>query len=97
MGTALLSRVEDKFLLLLKKMQSLAEENGRLQAALGSLEEQSARQLQKITELEASLHLLKVTGPAAGDGKEGERRKQLRSTINRYIREIDHCIAQLNE
>lgn len=98
MEVVLISRVEEKFQLLLKKMQYLREENERLQQLVERHEADAAGQQDKIKELENSLAMLKLAGSAGRDGQEdSDRRKQLRTTINKYIREIDHCIARLNE
>jgi len=98
MEVVLISRLEEKFQLLLKKMQYLQEENERLRLTVARQQTESGEQATKIRELENNMALQKIAGAAGSDGHDdSERRKQLRSTINKYIREIDHCIAQLNE
>lgn len=94
----LISRLEEKFQLLLKKMQFLKEENARLQLSVEQYEQESARWKEKMKEMEQSATVLGIAGSASLDREQDpERRKLLRSTINKYIREIDHCIAQLND
>lgn len=98
MEVMLISRLEEKFQSLLKKMQYLKQENERLQLTVTRQQTEFSQQQDRIKEMENSVALLKITGSAASDGHEDpERRKVLRSTINKYIREIDHCIAQLND
>jgi hypothetical protein len=98
MEVMLISRLEEKFQLLLKKMQFLKEENARLLLSLEQHEQETARWKEKVREMEQSAAVVSIAGSASTDGEQDpERRKLLRSTINKYIREIDHCIAQLND
>ena len=79
-------------------MQYLKEENERLQQSLEQQQQECAGWKEKIREMEQSAAMVSIAGSAASDGEgDPERRKLLRNTINKYIREIDHCIAQLND
>jgi hypothetical protein len=94
---AVISRLEEKLQLLLKKMQLLQEENQRLQQQAAQWQQQYRTACARIEELENQTALVRIAS-ATGDGQLSDRtRIELRSTINKYIREIDHCIAQLNE
>lgn len=84
--------------MLFKKMQYLQEENHRLRDTLKNQQSESERQQNSLKELENKMALLKIAGTSGGDGgKSAEFRKELRQTVTQYIREIDHCIASLNE
>lgn len=98
MATILISRLEEKFQLLLKKMQSLQDENNRLQNIIAQQQKASEADQNNVRELEHKLALLKITTGQIQEGRgSAETRKHLKSTINKYIREIDHCISRLNE
>lgn len=94
---AVISRLEEKLQLLLKKLQLLQEENSRLRRQVTQQQEQYLQACAKAEDLENQAALLRIASRAGTTGMPDEARVELRSTINRYIREIDHCIAQLNE
>lgn len=98
MSTVLISRLEEKVQLLLKKMQFLKEENQRLQATVDEQQSELQHQHDHVGELQHKLTLLNVVASTRSDGEDTqELRKRMRHTINQYIREIDHCLTQLNE
>ncbi|HEX5551870.1 MAG TPA: hypothetical protein VFX43_01395 [Chitinophagaceae bacterium] len=95
---AVISRLEEKFQLLLKKVQLLQEENQRLQNAVLEGQKQLQETREAVKELESKIALSKIATTTGNHGPGSQdQRAELRSTINKYIREIDHCIAQLNE
>jgi uncharacterized protein (DUF2147 family) len=95
-----IQRIEEKLLLLLKKLQQEQAENALLKDQLQMQQEESARQLQTIAMLEEKLHLAKIAGVASGKPATPEEdedfKKEMRNKINDYIKEIDRCIALLN-
>jgi hypothetical protein len=98
MSTVLISRLEEKMQLLLKKLQFLKEENQRLQATVEQQRSEIQGQRENIRELEQKVTLLNVAASARSDGDSSqELRKRMKHAINQYIREIDHCLTQLNE
>jgi hypothetical protein len=98
MSTVLISRLEEKVELLLKKMQYLKEENQRLQSTVDQQQAEMQSQQESLRELEQKITLLNVAASAHTDGENSqELRKRMRHAINQYIREIDHCLTQLNE
>jgi hypothetical protein len=93
-----ISRVEEKVQLLLKKMLFLQEENQRLQNTVDLQQKGLQEQKEQIKELEQKISLLKIASTTgAGSPESSVVRKELKNTINQYIREIDHCIARLRE
>jgi len=95
-----IQRIEEKLLLLLKKLQQEQADNALLKEQLQLQQEESARQLQTIAMLEEKLHLAKIAGVASGPPTTPEEdedfKKEMRNKINDYIKEIDRCIALLN-
>lgn len=94
---AVISRLEEKLQLLLKKMQLVQEENRRLQEQAAQWQQQYHSACARIEELENQSALVRIASTTGGGQLSDRMRVELRSTINKYIREIDHCIAQLNE
>lgn len=95
-----IQRIEEKLLLLLKKLQQEQADNASLKEQLQLQQQESTRQLQTIAMLEEKLHLAKIAGVASGKPATPEEdedfKKEMRNKINDYIKEIDRCIALLN-
>lgn len=94
---ARIEQITDKVKLLLKKQEQLQQdcantkaENVELQALL---KERNAR----VQELEEHLKILKLAKTVSGteDGN-GEEKAELKRKINEFIKEIDKCVALLN-
>lgn len=94
MADIVLSQLEEKLQLLLKKMQFLREENKRLEDALEQKKQEEEQRQLAIAELERQLTIRKIAATTASDGM--AERSDLKRTLAKYIREIDRCIAQLN-
>ena len=100
MADIILSRLEQKLQLLLKKMQFLQEENSHLEKDLAQKKEKLQIQENQLEEMEHQMALQKIaasTGRTKGVETDPNDRTELKRTLNKYIREIDHCIARLNE
>ena len=98
MTDIILSRLEEKFQLLLKKMQFLQEEHKRLQQTLTQKTNELEQQLGKMQDMENQLLTAKIAATTvASDDGAAAARGDLKKKLNKYIKEIDHCIAQLNE
>lgn len=95
-----IQRIEDKLQLLLKKLQQVQAENALLKEQVQTQEQELAARQQAIAALEDKLHMVKIAGAAQGTPMSAtddeEFKKEMRSKINDYIREIDRCIALLN-
>jgi hypothetical protein len=86
-------RIQEKLQTLQKQFQQVNRDKDRLQQELlSSLEKDRLQQL-KIQELEKQLELSKAVRTDMSD----EDRQALERRINQYLREIDKCIALLNE
>jgi hypothetical protein len=84
--------VHEKLLLLLKKHQALERENEKLQATIDSLKKEQAEIQEASEQLKMERDILKMS---AGTLDEKEK-KELNRQLNRYISELDKCIAQLS-
>jgi hypothetical protein len=88
-----LRRVHEKILLLLKQHQSLQKENERLREDLKKMQvscELISREAEKFRQQADVLKL-------SGRGMEETDKKMLEKRLNQYVREIDKCIALLQE
>lgn len=90
-----IQRLEEKLQLLVKKYRQLQEENIILHQHILAGENELAQQRGIIGGLENKIALLQIAATASGTGGDGNK-KELRLKINEYIKEIDKCIALLN-
>ncbi len=88
-----IKRIQVKLQELLKKQSALLKQNAQQQQTIAALQEQQLLQEKKIKALEDQQYLLKS---AAGNLNETDK-KAFEQSINKYIREIDKCIALLSE
>lgn len=98
MADIILSRLEEKVQLLVKKVQFLQEENKRLEQGMAQKSEELRLQQEKMQELEQQLTTQRIAATTISEGDQtNSRRGDLKRALNKYIKEIDHCLAQLNE
>jgi chromosome segregation ATPase len=90
---AQIARVQLKLQELLKRQANLLKEKAALQQKLTALQADNSVQEKKIKLLEEQQQIFKA---AASKLNEADK-KAFDLTINRYIREIDKCIALLSE
>jgi DNA repair exonuclease SbcCD ATPase subunit len=88
-----IKRISGKLQQLLKQYQLLQKENEQLKGAISELKASQENDLQRISQLEQQVGILKS---AAGKMNEVDR-KIYEKQINQYIREIDKCIGLLSE
>lgn len=86
-------RIQDKLQVLQKQFQQLSREKERLALEVQGFQEKDILQQHRIEQLEKQLELNRVIRP---EMKETDK-KALEKRINQYLREIDKCIALLNE
>lgn len=86
-------RIQEKLQGLQKQFQQVNRDKDRLQQELLSSLERDRLQQLKIQELEKQLELSKAVRTDMSE----EDRQALERRINQYLREIDKCIALLNE
>lgn len=86
-------RIQQKLQELLKQHAAAQKELEKQRAALAELREENKESREKIRLLEEQNHILKAV---AGDMPPADK-KAFEQAINRYIREIDKCIALLSE
>jgi predicted nucleic acid-binding Zn-ribbon protein len=83
----------DKLHLLMKGMERLKKENGKLKSELEAAKGREAAALQRIEDLQQQASILKL---AVGDMNEKDK-KTFEKKINQYIKEIDKCINYLSQ
>jgi helix-turn-helix protein len=88
-----LKRINDKVQLLLRQNQQLQKDNEKLNKELADLKEKQVYQSRKLDEYEQQIGILKMAALQLDDTD----KKELEKRLNGYIREIDRCIAMLEE
>jgi pantothenate kinase len=88
-----IKRIQDKLLQLLRQYQVLQKENRDLQQELSNTQHQLSQQTTEIAALQQKVAILKMSSSAPDDAA----KKDFEKRINQYLREIDRCIALLNE
>ena len=88
-----LKRVHEKILLLLKQHQSLQKENERLKEDLKKMQLRGEALTQDAEKFRQQADVLKLSGR----GLEEAEKKLLEKKLSQYVREIDKCIALLQE
>ena len=88
-----LKRIQDKVQQLVRRSQSMQQENDRLRKTVGESEEKLKRAQDQIQELRTQVDVLKLN---AGELATADK-KEIEKKINAYLKEIDRCIALLGE
>jgi archaellum component FlaC len=88
-----LKRVHEKILLLLKQHQSLQKENERLKEDLKKMQVRGEALSRDAEKFRQQAEVLKLSGRAMEEAD----KKMLEKRLNHYVREIDKCIALLQE
>jgi hypothetical protein len=88
-----LKRVHEKIFLLLKQHQSLQKENERLREDLKKMQVRCELISRDAEKFRQQAEVLKLSGR----GMEETDKKMLEKRLNQYVREIDKCIALLQE
>ncbi len=88
-----LKHVNEKLQQLLKQQQSLRKENNTLRATIKELKNSIESKNQTLEELGQQKMVKQLNN---GNLNEADK-KELEKKLNQYIREIDRCIAMLND
>jgi hypothetical protein len=86
-------RIYDKMQQLLKQHLLLQKENDRLKLELGQLQTNHSNQTGQVERLLQQTEILKLSKTDMN----GDEKKAFEKRLNQYIKEIDRCIALLNE
>lgn len=92
-----LQQLSVKLRRLVSEKQTLAEKNNRLEKELLQLKEQLAAEQQKAADLTNKMKIIKLAQNIGSDDTAKAEVTELKRKINEYIKEIDNCIAMLNE
>ena len=90
--TDMLADLEVKVAALVQKKEELEVEMKALKAEKSELQEQNEELSAKVEQLEEKNKILRIAGCG---NEEGQREMKLK--INEIVREVDKCIAQLNQ
>lgn len=88
-----LKRVHEKVLSLLKQYQSLQKENERLKDDLKKMQVRNESLMHDAEKFRLQAETLRLSGR----GLEEDDKKLMEKKLNQYVREIDKCIALLQE
>ncbi len=88
-----IQRINEKLQQLLKQYRSVLKENEKLKKEIAGMKTLQIEKEQRLAELEQKVVILKT----ATGNMTAEDKKDLEKRLNQYIREIDRCIAILNE
>jgi ABC-type iron transport system FetAB ATPase subunit len=88
-----LKRITDKLQQMVHSYQLLQKEREQLSREVVMLRDKEKARLIRIDELEMKITALQTVTGQLNDGE----KKEVEKKINRYIREIDRCIALLSE
>jgi chromosome segregation ATPase len=93
MESTQLINIQKKLQQLLQQHQFVLKEHEKLKNKLSQLEAEKQNQLQQVAQLNNEINLLKVSlGTADSSAK-----KEFDKRINKYVKEIDRCLALLGE
>jgi hypothetical protein len=88
-----LQRVHEKLMLLIRQHQMLQKENERLKEDLKKIQLYSEGVSREADKFRQQAEVLKLSGREM----EESDKKMLEKRLNQYVREIDKCIALLQE
>ncbi|TMI85959.1 MAG: hypothetical protein E6H10_01375 [Bacteroidetes bacterium] len=88
-----IKRIQEKLERLLKQYNDLQKENNLLKKEIERASRQAAVNQQTIETLKQQVEVLKIS---SGNWDENDK-EEFEKRINRYIKEIDKCIALLSE
>ncbi len=88
-----IKRINDKLQYFLKKYSLLQKENDKLKNELEAVKSKEKGKDEQLELLALRIDVLKVS---KGEMKEDEK-KSFEKKINQYLKEVDKCIALLNE
>lgn len=86
-----LKRIQDKLQQLLKNYAAMQKENAKLKEELSDAQQKATAQQKVTDELKQQVSILKLS---SGEMDEAEK-KEFEKRINGYLKEIDRCIALL--
>jgi 5-methylcytosine-specific restriction endonuclease McrBC GTP-binding regulatory subunit McrB len=88
-----IKRVHEKLILLVRQHQSLQKENERLKEEVRKIQEYSEGVARESDRLRQQTEVLKLSGREMGEPD----KKMLEKRLSQYVREIDKCIALLQD
>ena len=82
---------------LVEQNRRLAAKNEELEKEIKSLKLSLEEEGRKAAELHNQIKIIKLARNIGASQEEGTESAELKRKINEYIKEIDHCVAMLND
>ena len=82
---------------LVEQNRRLASKNEELEKEIKSLKLSLEEEGRKAAELHNQIKIIKLARNIGTSQEEGAESAELKRKINEYIKEIDHCVAMLND
>ena len=95
--TQKVEEVRKKVVYLLAQNQRLVSKNEELEVEVQSLKQTLETETQKSNELLNKIKIIKLAQNIGSSDSESSDVTELKRKVNEYIKEIDHCIAMLND
>ncbi len=92
--TRTFEQVAKKVNLVMDRYLALKQDHSKLQEEHNRLKQKIKEKEALLDQLKQEMNLLKI---AKGSSKSDEDTRKLKLTINEYVREIDRCLALLND
>lgn len=86
-------RIQEKLQQLLRQRDLLLKENGKLREELRQQQDTLMDKTTRLEQLQQQVEILKATKASMSEGE----KRALEKRLGQYIREIDRCIAMLEE
>lgn len=91
-----ITQLQERVRLLVKRYQQMKEEHALLEEKYQRQQEELKHYKQEVEALQKRLNTLQLASTASGKS-DGLDKSEIRTLINEYIKEIDRCIATLND
>ena len=89
--------IQKRVLHLLQQNEKLGLKNTELEKKLENLKQQLETEQKKSGEVSNQIKIIKLAQNIGTADKDSSEVTELKRKINEYIKEIDHCIAMLND
>lgn len=89
-----IKRIQGKVEDLIQRQQDLKKENEQLRGEIADWKEKNRVQTELTSQLTEQVELLKLS---TSQGWDDETRKSFEKRLQQYIKEIDRCLAMLND
>ena len=82
---------------LVEQNHKLLAKNKELENEVKTLKQSQEEESKKAAELQNQIKIIKLARNIGSEKENGTDKTELKRKINEYIKEIDHCVAMLND